>query len=120
LVAQTVTPVSARQILDRAYKAQSTQNQGDGLHHTRVETYTNICAHPEDQGVSTVIESYLDLQAGYFRTVVTEAQTGHALDVFAFDGWHVYSGHRLVPGEAKEPQQGSNHDQSASSASSLL
>jgi hypothetical protein len=107
LLAQTVTPVSARQILDRAYQAQSMQNQGEGIHHTRVETYHNICALPEDQGESTVIESYLDLQAGYFRTVITEAQTGNALDVFAFDGSHIYSGHRLVPGEAKDPQQGS-------------
>jgi hypothetical protein len=107
LLTQTTTPVSARQILERAYQAQSTQNQGEGIHHTQVETYRNICALPEDQGVSTVIESYLDLQAGYFRTIVTEAGTGHALDVFAFDGAYIYSGHRVAPGEAKEPQPGS-------------
>ena len=31
LVARTTTPVSARQILDRAYQAQSTQAEGEGI-----------------------------------------------------------------------------------------
>jgi anti-sigma factor RsiW len=108
LVAQTATPVSARQILDRAYEAQSAQNEGEGIHHMRVETYQNLCARPEGQAasVATVMESYLDLQTGFFRNVVTEANTGNVLDVFAYDGAYIYSGHRSIEVKSEQPEQG--------------
>jgi len=106
LVARTTTPVSARQILDRAYEAQSTQAEGEGIQHMRVETYRNLCARLEGSTVSTVMESYLDLQTGYFRTTTAEAETGNMLDVFAFDGAYVYSGHRSVEVKANAPEQG--------------
>lgn len=106
LVAQTVTPVSARQILDRAYEAQSTQNE-EGIHHNRIETYQNLCARPEAQGPTTISESYSDPQSGYFRSLTTEAETGNVLEVFAFDGEYVYEGHRSVEVKQNEPEGGS-------------
>ena len=107
LVAQTVTPVSARQILDRAHAAQSTQNQGEGIGHTRIETYHNLCARPEGGGATIVSESYFDSQSGYFRNMTTEAETGNVLEVFAFDGEYVYEGHRSVEVKRDEPEGGS-------------
>jgi len=106
LVARNVTPVSAREILDRAYSAQSTQNEG--IRHTRIETYQNLCARLEGQGgaITRVMDSYFEPQTGYFRTVSTEAETGTILDVFAFDGAHIYNGDRYVDVKADRPEQG--------------
>lgn len=108
LVAQTATPVAAGQILDRAHEAQSVQIEGEGIQHMRVETYHNLCAQPEGQGTiaATVMESYLDLQSGYFRTTIMEAETGNAREVFAFDGANTYSGHRSVEVKAENPERG--------------
>ena len=106
LVAQTAIPVSAQQILDRAYEAQSTQNEEEGIQHTLIEIYTNLCARPEGGRAPIAIESYSDPRAVYFRTVITEAETGNALDVSAFDGAYVYEGHRLVEVKRNEPEQG--------------
>jgi type II secretory pathway pseudopilin PulG len=59
LVAQTATPVSARQILDRAYEVQTQQAAEQGIQHIRSEIYSNIEALPEEQGMDTIGESYL-------------------------------------------------------------
>jgi hypothetical protein len=107
LVAQTATPVSARQILDRAYAAQSIQNAGAGIEHNRIETYHNLCARPEGGGPTIVTENYLDPQSGYFRTVTTEVETGNVMEVSAFDGAYVYEGHRFTEVKRDEPEEGS-------------
>ena len=106
LVARNVTPVPAREILDRAYSAQSTQ--GEGILHTRIETYQNLCARPQGQvgTITTVVDSYVEPQTGYFRRVSTEAETGTLLDVFAFDGAHIYNGNRSMDVKADQPEQG--------------
>jgi putative zinc finger protein len=108
LVARNVTPVSAREILDRAYSAQSAQSEGEGILHTRIETYQNLCARPEGQGgtITTVMDSYLDPRTGYFRSVSTEAKTGAVLEVFAFDGSHIYTGHRSMEVKDGQPEDG--------------
>ena len=113
LVARNVTPVSAREILDRAYSVQSTQSEGKGILHTRIETYQNLCARSESEGagITTVMDSYLEPQAGYFRNVISEAKTGNVLEVFAFDGSHIYSGHRSVEVKEGQPEQGSKSGQ---------
>lgn len=111
-MAQTATPVSAGQILDRAYEAQSTQqNEGEGIQHTRIEIYTNLCARPEGGRAPIAIESYSDPQSGYFRTITTEAETGTALDISAFDGAYVYEGHRVGEVKRNEPEQGTGRQQ---------
>jgi len=91
LVAQTATPVSARQILDRAYEVQTQQAAEQGIQHTRSEIYTNIEALPEDQGIATTVESYLDVQSGNFRLVTTDNATGKVLEAYAYDGSNVYT-----------------------------
>ena len=92
LVAQTVTPVSAaRQILDRAYEVQSQQAATNGIQHMSIEIYTNIEALPEDQGMNTTVESYLDLQSDNFRLVTTDNETGKVLEVYAYDGSNAYN-----------------------------
>jgi hypothetical protein len=108
LIARNVTPVSAREILDRSYSAQSIQSEGKGIRHTRIETYQNLCARPEGQveAITMVMDSYLEPQTGYFRTVSTEAKTGAVLEVFAFDGTRLFNGHRSVDVEADRPEQG--------------
>jgi hypothetical protein len=106
LVAQTATPVSARQILDRAYEAQSAQNEGQGIQHTRIEIYQNLCARPEGQRTTIAMESYFDPQSGYFRTITTEAETGNVLEVLAFNGAQVHEGHRSVEVKGDQPEQG--------------
>ena len=105
-IAKNVTPVSAQRVLDRAYAAQSAQDQGKGIQHTRIEFYQNICVLPEDQGVTTITESYSDNETGKFRSVSTSAKTGKVTDLFAFDGLHIYnSSHEYVVDEAQKPQQ---------------
>ena len=105
-IAKNVTPVSAQRVLDRAYAARSTQDQGEGIQHTRIEFYQNICALPEDQGVTTIMESYSDNETGKFRSISISAKTGKVTDLFAFDGLHIYnSSHEYVVDEAQKPQQ---------------
>jgi hypothetical protein len=91
LVAQSVTPVSARQILDRAYEVQTQQAAGQGIQHIRTEIYGNLEAQPEEQGLNTTIDKYLDLQSDNFRRVMIDDQTGRVIDVYAYDGSNAYS-----------------------------
>jgi len=113
VVAKNVTPVSAREILDRSLSAQSTQSEGEGIRHTRIETYQNLCVRPEGQGgtITTVMDSYVEPQTGYFRMVSTEAETGTILDVFAFDGAHIYNGNRSVDVKPDQPEGGPSSGQ---------
>jgi len=91
LMARSVTPVSAKEILDRASQVQSMKIPTEGIGHIRTETYSNFQALPEGQGTDTVVESYLDFQSGDFRNVTTDNKTGKVLDVFAYDGTYSYS-----------------------------
>ncbi len=91
LVAKNFTPVSARQILDRAYQAQSQEVATQGIQHIRSEIYTNIEALPEDQGMDTIVESYLDLQSGKSRLVTIDNKTGRVMDAYAYDGSNAYN-----------------------------
>lgn len=91
VIANSVTTVSAKEILNRAYQAQSQQAPAEGISHIRSEVYSNLEALPEDQGMDTIVESYSDLQTGYFRLVTTDSKTGKVLDASAYDGTNTYS-----------------------------
>src|ERR1043165_352681 len=91
ILANTVTNVSAKEILDRAYQAQSQPVPTQGISHIRSEIYSNIEALSEDQGMDTIEDSYSDLQTGYFRLVTTDSKTGKVLDASAYDGKNTYS-----------------------------
>lgn len=91
VAANAVTTVSAKEVLDRAYHAQSQSAPTEGISHIRNEIYSNYQALPEDRGLYTTIESYRDLQSGNFRNVTVDNQTGRVLDVLAYDGSNTYS-----------------------------
>jgi hypothetical protein len=90
-VVRNATPVSARQILDRAYKAQTQAAPMQGIEHIRNEIYTNIEGKPGNQGMDTIVETYSDPMSGNFRVVTTDKSTGKVLQVSAFDGSNAYN-----------------------------
>lgn len=89
-LANNVTTVSAQQILDRAYEAQ-TQTTNQGIAHFRNEVYSNLEGKPDGQGMPSIIESYFDPATGNFRVVITDKQTGKLQTVYAFDGSNAYT-----------------------------
>jgi hypothetical protein len=90
-MANSVTAVSAKEILDRAYQAQTRAAATQGIEHIRNEIYSNLEALPEEQGMDTTTESYFDRQTGNFRLVITDNKTGQVLAVTAYDGANAYS-----------------------------
>ena len=88
-VARNATSVSARQILDRAYKAQTQTAPAQGIEHVRSEGYSNLEGKLEGQG--SITESYSDPASGKYRVVMTDAQTGMLQAVYAFDGSNAYA-----------------------------
>ncbi len=93
--AQNATPVSAQQVLERAATAQN----ASGIRHEQVEVYTNAEALPGDgAGTRTILDSYLDLQSGIFRQVITDA-SGKVLGAFGYDGTFTYSSQEGVRSE---------------------
>jgi len=100
-LANNVTLVSAKEVLDRAYQAQ-TQTAAQGIEHIRSEIYSNIEAKSEDQGMDTVVESYSDPVNSNFRVVTTDKETGKVLQVNALDGSDVYSSDNMQNGQPNE------------------
>jgi hypothetical protein len=90
-MANNVTAVSAKEILDRAYQAQTQAAITQGIEHIRAEIYGNLEAQPEEQGLYTTTDTYLDLQSDKFRRVIIDNQTGGLIDVAAYDGSNAYS-----------------------------
>jgi hypothetical protein len=90
-VANNVTTVSAKEILDRAYQVQTQAAASQGIEHIRTEIYGNLEAQPEEQGLYTTTDKYLDLQSDKFRRIITDNQTGGLIDVVAYDGSNAYS-----------------------------
>jgi len=96
-VANNVTTVSAKEILDRAYQAQTQTATNQGIEHIRSEIYTDIEA--KDQGMATIVESYSEPVNGNFRVVTTDKETGKVLQVNAFDGLDVYTSANMPDGQ---------------------
>ena len=90
-VARNATPVSARQILDRAYKAQTQVAPAQGIEHVRNEVFSNLEGKPDGQEMPSIIESYSDPATGNFRVVITDKQTGKLQTVYAYDGSNSYT-----------------------------
>ncbi len=99
-VARNATPVSARQVLDRAYQAQTQTISAQGIEHIRSEIYTDVEA--KEQGMETIVESYSDPVNANFRVVTTDKETGEVLQVNAFDGSDVYSSDNMQDGQPSE------------------
>ena len=96
-VANNVTTASAKEILDRAYQAQTQTTTNQGIEHIRSEIYSDIEA--KGQGMDTIVESYSDPVSGNFRVVTTDKETGKVLQVNTFDGSNVYSSDNMPDGE---------------------
>lgn len=102
-VARNVTPASAaRQILDRAYEAQTQTSPTQGIEHIRSEIYSSLEDLPEGQGTDTIVESYSDPASGNLRVVTTDKATGKVLQVYAFDGSNVYNSDNMKDGQQTE------------------
>jgi len=101
-IQQDTTSVSAQEILKQAAQ----QQPAEGIQHTRSENYNNGMKLNRDAQNTvniteshTFVESYLDLQAKKFRTVITDADSGAVFYVSAFDGENVFSSE----GESGQP-----------------
>jgi hypothetical protein len=92
-MANNVTTVSAKEVLDRAYQAQTQTVTNQGIEHIRSEITSNIEA--KEQGMDTIVESYSDPVSGNFRVVTTDKASGKVLQVNAFDGSNAYSSDNL-------------------------
>jgi hypothetical protein len=90
-MANNVTAVSAKEILDRAYQVQTQAAASQGIEHVRNEIYSNLEGKPDGQGMPSIIESYSDPATGNFRVVITDKQTGKLQTVYAFDGSNAYT-----------------------------
>jgi hypothetical protein len=91
---RTPSPVSARAIFEHAYAAQQTQ----GIHHLRLEQYTNLelvsmiqGAKLPSQEISSISESYRDLASGKYRSVTTNTADNRVTYVSGYDGSYLYS-----------------------------
>jgi hypothetical protein len=92
-MANNVTTVSAKEVLDRAYQVQTQPGTNQGIEHIRSEIYTNIEA--KEQGMDTIVESYSEPVSGNFRVVTTDKESGKVLQVSAFDGSNAYTSDNL-------------------------
>ncbi|HEX7567615.1 MAG TPA: zf-HC2 domain-containing protein [Anaerolineaceae bacterium] len=95
------TPVSAQQILERAYEAKTAAVSAQGISHIRVETYLNLQAMGGKSGVEkTIQDGYVDLSNWIYRQVWTNEATGQVLDVSAYDGSYIYTRGAAPVGES--------------------
>ncbi len=101
-MANHVTTVSAKEVLDRAYQAQTQTVTNQGIEHIRSEITSNIEAKSDAQGMDTIVESYSDPVSGNFRVVTTDKNTGKVLQVYAFDGSNVYNSDNMKDGQQSE------------------
>jgi hypothetical protein len=96
---KNVTPVSAQQILERAYDVQSVSSS-QGIQHISVESsYTTYNTEKEPTLIKTLLENYYDYQTGNHRSVISNIDTGEVMDAYAYDGNYSYSGTRAENAE---------------------
>ena len=92
MVNQTVTPVSAKQILDKAYEVHQLSAQADGISHMKVERYFNPdLQEGKDAGFRMVSEIYTDYKTGDYRKVEYSLPEMKVLSVAGYDGENTYS-----------------------------
>jgi hypothetical protein len=101
-----VTPVSAQQILDRAYTRLG-ETQAQGIQHLRIEHYQNFEALPgttkKPPTLKHLTESYRNAQTSQYRNVVTDTSSGLLVEVSGFDGANVYASAVSEMGQASSP-----------------
>ncbi len=92
LMNQTVTPVSAKQVLEKAYEVHKAANLAKGISHLKVEMFSNPEGKADGQTRGKyIIDNYMDFQTGNHRIVTyfsPELKTSH---VEGYDGKYTYS-----------------------------
>ena len=70
LTYRNVTPVSAKQILEKAYEVHKASNLVTGISHMKVERFFNNDAKEgKDAGTKSIRETFTDYQTGNYRAV---------------------------------------------------
>ncbi len=96
MVNQTVTPVSAKQILDKAYEVHQMTAQAGGISHLKVERYFNPdMQEGKEAGFRMVVEHYTDYKTGNYRMVEYSLPEMKVTYVAGYDGNNTYSSKRL-------------------------
>ena len=92
MVNQTVTTVSAKQILDKAYEVHQLTAQADGISHMKVERYFNPdLQEGKDAGFRMASEIYTDYKTGNYRKVEYSLPEMKVISVAGYDGENTYS-----------------------------
>ncbi|HEX7557520.1 MAG TPA: zf-HC2 domain-containing protein [Leptolinea sp.] len=92
LTYKNVTPVSAKQILEKAYEVQKAANLATGISHIKVERYSNYEAKEgKDAGITSILENYTDYQTGNYRLVEYFSPEMKVRHVDGYDGKFTYS-----------------------------
>jgi hypothetical protein len=101
---QNAQPVSAKQILEKAYEVQKKQRPASGISHIQAESFYNLEANEDSKaGTRTVFDNYYDLQTGNLRNVVTNVDSGKITEVFGYDGEFTYSSRYTEGKQSDEP-----------------
>jgi hypothetical protein len=96
LTYRNVTPVSAKQILEKAYEVHKASNLVTGISHMKVERYTNNDAKEgKDAGTKTIRETFTDYQTGNYRVVEYLAPEMIISNIDGYDGTFKYSSEYL-------------------------
>jgi hypothetical protein len=104
MMEKTVTPVSAKQILDKAYEVQMNADKAAVISHLKVERYFNPdMKEGEDAGTRIMSDMYTDYKTGNYRKVEYSLPEMNVLSVAGYDGKNTYSS---IPLE--KPHKGDN------------
>jgi hypothetical protein len=101
---QNAQPVSAKQILEKAYEVQKAQRPASGISHIQAESFHNLEAKEDVQsGTRTIFDNYYDLKTGNLRNVVTDVVSGKIIEVSGYDGEFTYSSRYTEGKQSDEP-----------------
>ena len=101
---QNAKPVSAKQILEKAYEVQKAQRPSSGISHIQAESFYNLEAKEDSNaGTRTIFDNYYDLKTGNLRNVVTDVVSGKITEVFGYDGEFTYSSRYSEGKQSDEP-----------------
>jgi hypothetical protein len=104
MMEKTVTPVSAKQILDRAYEVQMKVNKATGISHMKVERFTNPQANEgNNAGTKVLSEDFTDYQTGNYRKVEYLLPEMKVIHVEGYDGKFTYSSEYLDRTSVEKP-----------------
>jgi len=103
LSTKNVTPVSAKQVLEKAYEANKPAVMDKGISHMVVEIFhNNTMEEGKNAGTRMLRETYTDFGTGNLRTVQYALPDKKIMDVFGYDGEYTYSTQHSENGKAAD------------------